>query len=133
MTIIYGVISEHSPEGPPPESPAYIARLRVVEIRKDEAHRPAGTCYMQVVFVTDVAIPALNIAAGQMLWFGGDVPLAADVGALLPFSTPAYQGFVDLNTGRIVGDGAVFSSIDDAEARTRRYPQGTPVINLART
>jgi hypothetical protein len=130
VTQVFGVVSEFRPEDDTTGGPTifYLAPFSIVEVRRDEAHRPPGTCFMQVVFAPDVPISALGLEAGQQLWIGGDARAEADVTALFPFRCGPFHGFADLRTDRIVGDGAFFLSLSEAKASVK-YP-GAEFINL---
>jgi hypothetical protein len=132
VSTIYGVVTEHEREGEVLETPArfFLAPFTVVDVEKDPAYRPPGTCFMTIVFAANVSIDALGLVAGQQLSFGGDVPSDAKFSALLPFSTGPYQGFADRETERIVGDGHFFASLTEAEAWAARVTDWATVINL---
>lgn len=132
MSTIYGVVAEHEREGEAPETPArfVLAPFTVVDVEKNPAYRPPGTCFMTIVFAANVPIDALNLVAGQQLSFGGDVPSDATFSALLPFSTGPYHGFADRETERIVGDGHFFGSLSEAEAWAARLTDWATVTNL---
>jgi hypothetical protein len=66
----------------------------------------------------------------QELSFGREIPIDAELGTLLPHSTGLW-GFLDVETGRIVGNGRFFETLEEAEASAQH--EDGKVINLART
>lgn len=130
MTTIYGIIYEHVPDEGTLHTPCYVVPLHVVDVARSLTNCLPGMCFMKVTFTAEVAVPALGISTAQNLSFGREVPIGADLGTLLPHSTGLW-GFLDVESGRIVGNGRFFETRAEAEAEAER--QGGEYINLATT
>jgi hypothetical protein len=116
LSLIYGFIHQSSPdEGAlrSPDDAHYIVPLHLLEVIKNEDHRPRGMCFMQLVVAANVPIPALGITATQRLEFGRTVPVTTELRELLPFNTGVY-GFQEMETGTTVGYGEFFATLVEA-------------------
>ncbi len=129
MTAIYGILYEHRLDDGTLRTPCYVVPLHVVEIVRDSTHRSQGMCYMQVIFTSDVSVPALGIRTTQKLAFGRTVPIATELQELLPHSTGVY-GFQDAGNERIVGDGEFYESLTQTEARAKDLEQSVECCSL---
>jgi hypothetical protein len=128
LTTIYGIIYEHVPDEGILRTPCFVVPLRVVDVARSLTNCLPGLCFMKVIFTAEVAVPALGISMAQNLSFGREVAIGAELGTLLPHSTGLW-GFLDVETGRIVGNGRFFETHAEAEAEAKRQAAG--FVNLA--
>jgi hypothetical protein len=133
VTQIFGIVGEHRAEDDVSTETAtfYIVPFHIVDVRKNEAYRPPGICYMQIVFAAGISIDPLSISTDQRLWFGGDVSVSAEMSVLFPFSTGPYHGFADLESGRVMGDGHFFLSLAEAKKFAARYYSHVEIVDLS--
>jgi hypothetical protein len=129
MTDMYGVVMDNRPESDTSAPTFYIVPFRVADVRKDQTARPPGTCFVTVVFRATVPVPALGISPSQELSWGGDAPIDASVGDMLPFQTGPYHGFREAQTDRLVGHGKFFATFAEAKANAESIYPGS-AINL---
>jgi hypothetical protein len=113
--LMYGVVTDDSPESDANPAPFYLLPFEVVDLRKDSSFRPPGVCFVTVVFKPTLPVPALNLSPDQELSWGGDASENAVLGDMLPFSTAPYHGFNDVRTDRRVGHGAFFATLPEAQ------------------
>jgi hypothetical protein len=118
--MMYGVVTDDSPESDATPVPFYLLPFEVVELRKDPSFRPPGMCFVTVVFRPTLSAPAINFSPNQELSWGGDASTNAELRDMLPFSTAPHHGFSDMRTNKRVGHGAFFATLGEAQAYAAR-------------
>ena len=129
MTEIYGVVMDNRPERDMSPPTFYVVPFQVVDVRKNQTARPAGICFVTVVFRPTVPVPALDISPAQELSWGGDASVDASLADMLPFQTGPYHGFRDTLTDRLIGHGKFFATLAEAKVDTASIYPGSS-INL---
>lgn len=128
MTVLFGVVSEFVHDAP--ASHVILAAFDLIEVRKIPEHRPPGICFMQLIVTPRTAIPLLGLLGSEKLWFGGDVPLNSTYSDLLPFTTGAYGGFIELSANTTMGVGSFFETLEEAQRASANIYGSPRIVDL---
>ena len=107
----------------------YIVPFEVTDVRKDASFRPAGICFVTVVFRAALPVSELGLSPETSLSWGGDASFDAGLTDMLPFTTGPHHGFREVGSERLVGHGAFFRTIAEARLYAKRGSR-TNIVSL---